>query len=194
MKVNIQQINGEWHLGYVLDKHTESSEFLGHDQWGHPKFNNIRTDVGEAIYRLKNQNDRAQIPLLADVFIKHLGSKFSSVSLIVPMPPSKERNVQPVIELSRAIAQKMNIGCFENILSKKIKTNQMKDIEGYDDKMLALKGAFDINKGISNEGCWDVLLIDDLYDTGASLNSAVRILKTYSKFKNIYVGVFTRTK
>lgn len=194
MKVNIQQIDGEWHLGYVLDRHTESSEFLGHDQWGHPKFNNIRTDVGEAIYRLKNQNDRAQIPLLADVFINQLGSKFRSAGLIVPMPPSKERNVQPVIELSRAIAQKMNIGCFENILLKKIKTNQMKDIEGYDDKMLALKGAFYINNGISNDGCWDVLLIDDLYDTGASLNSAVKILKTYPKFKDIYVGVFTRTK
>ncbi len=194
MDVNIKVMKGDWHLGYTLDKHVKSSDFLGYDALGHAEFDTIRTDVGEAIYQLKYKNNRGVIPLLVEAFIDNLKSKISSVGLIVPMPPSKRRKFQPVIELAREIATKMNISLFENLLIKKSKTPEMKNEATFEEKKEILSSVFSINDEIDGEGSWDVLLIDDLYGTGASLNTASKTLKTYSKIKNIYVAAFTRKK
>ncbi len=53
MKVNLKKIAGNWSSGYALDKHVLSSEFLGHNEWGHPMFDTTRSEVGEAAYQLK---------------------------------------------------------------------------------------------------------------------------------------------
>jgi predicted amidophosphoribosyltransferase len=55
-------------------------------------------------------------------------------------------------------------------------------------------GCFHIKDIITNEGSWDVLIIDDLYASGASLSAATQTMRTYDKVRNIYVAAFTRTK
>lgn len=194
MNVAVQEINGAWHAGYILDKHVKSSEFIGNNEFGHPMFDTIRTEVGESMYQLKYKNDHNQIPLLAEVFVANLYSKLISVSLIIPMPPSKQRSFQPLIELAKAVGKKMNIPIFENILIKNKETPQMKDILNNEDKLSKLLEAFSINDGIETKGCWDALIIDDLYSSGSSLNAASMKLQTYSKIKNIFVAAFSRTK
>ncbi len=194
MDVNVKIINGNWHAGYTLDKHVKSSVFIGENQYGHSEFHTVRTDVGEAMYQLKYKNDRKKIPFLVDAFIENLKPKLSSVGLIVPMPPSKRRVFQPLIELAKEIANKMDIPLFENILIKKVRTPQIKDVDSIKEKMKVLATAFSIKDEIAGNDCWDVLLIDDLYGSGASLNAAAITLKTYSKVNNIYVAAFTRKK
>ena len=88
----------------------------------------------------------------------------------------------------------MDIPIFEKILIKNIETPQMKDISNNEDKLSRLLESFSINDEIDNDGCWDALIIDDLYSSGSSLNAATKTLKTYSKVNNIYVTAFTRTK
>ena len=53
MKTVIRQITGSWDLGYVLDKHVLSSVYLGDNAYGHPQFDTTRSEVGEALYKLK---------------------------------------------------------------------------------------------------------------------------------------------
>ena len=194
MDVNVKIINGNWHAGYTLDKHVKSSVFIGDNQYGHPDFDTVRTDVGEAMYQLKYKNDRKKIPLLVDAFIENLKSKLSSVGFIVPMPPSKRRVFQPLTELAKEIAKKMDVPLCENILIKKVRTPQMKDIESIKEKIKVLATAFSIKDEIVGEDCWDVLLIDDIYGSGTSLNDTALTLKTYSKVNNIYVVAFTRKR
>jgi len=194
MDAAVQEIFGAWHAGYVLDKHVKSSEFLGNNEFGRPMFDTVRTEVGESMYQLKYKGDRSQIPLLAETFVKNLKSKLSSICLIVPVPPSKHRTFQPLIKLANAVAKKMDVPIFEDILIKNIETPQMKDIDNNEEKLSKLLESFSINNGIDNEGCWDTLIIDDLYSSGSSLNTATKTLKTYSKVNNIYVAAFTRTK
>lgn len=194
MNVEIQEINGAWHAGYILDTHIKCSEFLGNNEFGHPMFDTTRTDVGEAIYQLKYRNDHSQIPLLVEAFVSILQSKLKSISLIIPMPPSKHRSFQPLIELAKAIANKMNLPLFENILIKNKGTAQMKDIPKNEDKLSILLDSFIINDAIQGDGPWDALIIDDLYSSGSSLNAETTTLQTYPKIRNIYVAAFTRTK
>lgn len=70
----------------------------------------------------------------------------------------------------------------------------MKNIGNREERIKALMGCFFINDSITNNGCWDMLVVDDLYDSGASLTAATRTLRTYSKVNKIYVASFTRAK
>ncbi len=194
MNVEVQEIFGAWHAGYVLDKHVRRSEFIGNNEFGHSMFDTIRTEVGESMYQLKYKDDRSQIPLLAEAFVENLRFKLKTVRLIIPVPPSKHRIFQPLIELAKAVATKMNIPIFEKVLIKNKATPQMKDIAINADKLSKLLEAYSINDEIDNNGCWDALIIDDLYSSGSSLTAATKTLQTYSKIRNIYVAAFSRTK
>src|ERR1700681_218824 len=38
-----RKIIGKWREGMALDLHTLSSEFIGHDEFGHPRFDTVRS-------------------------------------------------------------------------------------------------------------------------------------------------------
>lgn len=48
-----------------------------------------------------------------------------------------------------------------------------------------------LNPQITNEGRWNALLVDDLHDSGATLDEACRVLRTYEKIGSIYVATMT---
>jgi len=194
MNVNIMKIDGEWTEGLVLDWHVAHSEFLGHNQFGYPEYNTVRTEVGEALFQLKYRSDITKIDILAPVMVAAVRSEFPTIAFIVPMPPSKKRINQPLTSLAKKVAELLCVPCFENILLKIGSTPQMKDIETREEKIDALLGCFKINDEITNEGKWDVLIIDDLYSSGASLTAATRIMMTYNKVRNVYVAAFSRTR
>ncbi len=194
MNFKMMKIDGDWSAGMVLDWHVAHSEFLGQNQYGHPEYNTVRTEVGEALYQLKYRSDLTQIDTLAKTMADAITLAFPTVSFIVPMPPSKQRATQPLTILANRVAELLKIPFFENILLKNGNTPQMKDIDTKEERIAALMGCFHINEAITNDGQWDVLIIDDLYSSGASLTAATQTMKTYSKVKNIFVAAFTRTK
>jgi hypothetical protein len=63
MKTVVKTITGNWDLGFTLDKHMLSSTPLGEDQYGHMKFDNKRSEVGEGVYQLKCKGDITQASL-----------------------------------------------------------------------------------------------------------------------------------
>jgi predicted amidophosphoribosyltransferase len=124
----------------------------------------------------------------------NLKSVFQTASFVIPIPPSKYRATQPAIELARKVSEKMKIPFFEDILLKKGTTPQMKDIGTTKERIDKLIGCFYINDAITNDGSWDVLVIDDLYSSGASLSVATKVLRSYKKVRKIFVAAFSRTK
>ena len=53
------RLQGHWLDGYVLERqYTLSSDFLGHDSLGNPKFDTRPTELGELVFRLKNRSDK----------------------------------------------------------------------------------------------------------------------------------------
>lgn len=191
MKVNVQRINGNWDLGYSLDKHVIQSTYIGDNQWGHPEFDTTRSEVGEALFQLKFRSDFNQVQPIATQINTSLAPYFPSTSLVIPMPPSKQRPRQPVIEVARQVAINMGVPCCENLLVKTSSTPQMKDIGSRDEKIETLAKAFSVYD-VLDEGLFDVLIIDDLFDSGASLEAATRVLRGYNKIRNVYVVTITR--
>ncbi len=191
MNVNVRQIQGPWNLGYSLDKHTISSTYLGEDEYGHPKFDTTRSEVGEALFQLKYRFDQSQAAVLATQMAASLRHHFTSTSFVVPMPPSRQRAIQPVTAIARQVAAEIGVPCLENVLVKTTHTAQMKDIASREDRIAALCSAFVVNDVLA-DGQYDVLVIDDLYDTGSSLEAATIMLRQYRKIRNIFVATVTR--
>lgn len=193
MEVNVRQIYGGWDLGYSLDKHTISSTPIGPNEWGHMQFDTIRPEAGEALFQLKYRSDFTQVIVIASQMYQSLSEYFSSANLIIPMPASRQRSRQPVIEIARELSRLMNIPCYEGLLLKETVTPPMKDIATIEEKVQTLMDAFSINDQLG-EGLYDVLIVDDLYDTGSSLEAATNMLRQYSKIRNIYVSTVTRKR
>ncbi len=194
MKTNLRQLDGVWDRGFALDKHTLHSEYIGDNEFGHPQFATTRSEVGEALFRLKFRSDYSQVDPLAATVVEQIVPMFGPVDLVVPMLPSKARTRQPVFELAERTANLLGLPYYADILSKLPAppgTPELKNLSGKEAKTEALKGRFSFNDAIAGEGRWNALIVDDLYDTGASLEAACTGLKCYPKIANIYVATLT---
>lgn len=194
MQVQVRELKGNWDRGYALHKHTFSSICVGTDEYGHPRFKTTRTEPGEALYQLKYRGDWNQIAPLAVEIKATLLPLFGKIDLIIPMPASARRDRQPVDELAAELGRITRIPVFNNIVVKAPAPQgapQLKNLHSRKEKDEALQGRFSINPCITNEGRWDVLLLDDLYDTGATMEAVCNALRTYNKINLVYVATIT---
>lgn len=193
MKTNVEKIAGNWDLGYVLDKQMESSTFLGDDENGNPQFHNVRTEIGEAVYQLKYRGDFSKVDLLADEIVNLVKVHFKAVDVVIPMSPSKPRGRQPVFEVAKAVATKLGKKYSNDTLVKSTPTKQMKDIETREEKVSTLHGTVRVNQNLG-VGPIDVLVVDDIFSSGSSLEVICSVLGGYPVVRKIYVAVLSRTK
>jgi predicted amidophosphoribosyltransferase len=190
VNVNVSQIYGAWDEGLVLDKHVLSSTYVGDNEWGHPTFDTTRSEVGEASFQLKYRSDWTKVEVLAQALAANVFPAFDSVGFIVPMPASEARFRQPVTEVACALGQMAQKPVIE-LLQKAPGGPSLKNLQTRQEKLDALAGRITVVDRITNEGCWDVLLVDDLYHSGASMETACAALRGYSKVNRIYVAALT---
>jgi predicted amidophosphoribosyltransferase len=194
MQVQVRKLEGSWDLGYALHKHTLSSVYLGDDEYGHPRFDTTRSEPGEALYQLKYRADWDQVKPLAAQVRTTLLPLFGKIGLIIPMPASTTRARQPVDEIANELGRLTDTPVFDNIVLKAPAPQgspQLKNLNGRDEKEAALQGRFSINPAITNEGCWNALLLDDLFDTGATMDVVCKTLRTYKKINRVYAASIT---
>lgn len=192
LQVNLRQLTGPWLQGWALDKHTISSTITGHYPNGYPIWDTKRPEAGEALFRLKYRFDWSQVEPLAAAMAEHIFPRLPHVGLIVPMPASKERTRQPVTEVAELLGAKTNTPVFTDLLRKANPSRvSLKDLKTKQEKTEAIGDGFSINPEITNEGKWNVLLVDDLFDTGASAEAACKALSSYQKVGGIYLATMT---
>lgn len=194
MEVRVKKIEGSWDSGYVLHKHTLSSVHLGVDEWGHDRFENTRSEPGEALYQLKYRNDWSQVEPLAAQIQETLLPLFGKIGMIIPMPASTARAKQPVNELAYALGRLMGTPVFDQMIVKAPAPDgspALKNLHTRAQKDAALAGRITINEVITNDGHWSALLLDDLFDTGATMDAVCQALRTYRKINRIYAAAIT---
>ncbi|UAN62512.1 ComF family protein [Serratia sp. JSRIV006] len=191
MEVNIKDIAGNWNRGVVLDKHSKFSVVTGQNEWGHNIYDTTRTEVGEALFLLKYRSDWSQVQPLAQCLYDEAYPLFENVGFILPMAASNVRARQPVTEIAQALANLAGVPCIDNLLLKAPGGVSLKNLHTKEEKVEAIGNSFSVNPIITNQGCWNVLVIDDLYHTGASMEAACAALRGYNKINNIYVATLT---
>ena len=193
VKISPRKLRGPWADGYALDVHTLGSTFLGHNAFGHPEFDTQRSPMGDLLYRLKNAGDQTVIPEIVDVaatFVKRWGVQ---VDAIVPVPPSNtRRRQQPVITLARALSAVINVPVCNGCVTKAKSAAQLKDVFDYEKRGEILKEAFTVDPAKTRNK--RLLVIDDLYRSGATVSAITQLLTTAGAARAVYLLTLTQTR
>lgn len=191
MRVDVLEIHGQWDRGFVLDRHSIHSTLAGHDAHGHPTFDTEYTQVGRALYQLKCHDDYAQVPALAKALHTHILPRLPRIHVVVPMAPSKKRPRQPVTHVAAYLARMLKVPAQKHFLLKASGSQSLKNLATRREKDAALAGRLSLAHDLDGDGPLNVLLVDDLYETGASLDAACLVLRECAKIQHIYVAVLT---
>jgi predicted amidophosphoribosyltransferase len=189
--VNPKKIVGNWVSGYALDIHTLSSTHVGINEAGHDVFDTKRSELGELLYKLKYNGDKSaasEIIAAAVEFVRPSRTKFD---LIVPVPPSGTRAVQPVILLAKGIGDALGLPVAECLSTTRPPT-QLKGVIDRDKRKELLAGLYAVDaKHTEGKG---ILLFDDLFRSGATMNAITELLMGEGKAASVRALTITRTR
>lgn len=190
LSINPQEISGNWRAGWVLDSHKPSRRPLID-----------RTELGEAVYRLKYRDDRSKIKPIVEIATEFIQRKYKvddhfvlpHLKAILPVPPSeKNRDFQPVIEIAKEIGNILNLCVRTDYLIKIKQTPLMKNIPSVESKREQLQGAFTVRTHDYKNQC--VLLFDDIYDSGVTISETSKVLYEQGRVRHVLVLALTRTQ
>lgn len=181
------KIESDKFSGFFIDYHSISSTLNADGS-----FTTLRTKVGELLYRYKYNFDLTTENELAELVSSFIIKHFPYCEVIIPIPPSNlKRPYQPLLELTQKISEITRIPCNLNYLKKK-QTIPLKSINDNIARQDILRNAFYIpdNRYRSK----NILLIDDLFRSGETLNAAVNVLKKKGEIFETYVLAITKTR
>lgn len=171
-------LTGSWQTGWALGFHSRIS---GSD-WS-------RSGVGDLTYRLKYESDTTVLPALIqqtlDLFQAH--PEMNQADVIIPVPSSTERKVNPVHVFCEALAGKINLP-MQTLVVKTRQTQPQKELKTLAQKRGNVAGAFSMRGEVKGKR---VLLVDDLFDSGATLDETTRLLLKHGASR---VNVLTLTR
>jgi predicted amidophosphoribosyltransferase len=186
-----RRILGKWREGFALDLHTIRSVFIGDDEFGHPRFDTQRTELGELLYRLKNTADLTVVVEIVDAVEHFCESWKRGFELIVPVPPSSRRAVQPVLVLAKAMSERLGVPVIVCVTRKR-DVPELKNVFDLDERARLLEGLHSVDTA-AVEGR-SVLLFDDLFRSGAAMNAITGELYDSGKASDVFALTITRTR
>ena len=184
-------IIGRWAQGYALDLQTISSQFIGHDEFGHPRFDTTRSEVGELLYRLKYRSEREAVAPIIEAATKHFLAWHPPVDVLVPVPPSTRREFQPVHNLTKALGERLGIP-IADCIARAREVQELKNVADLDERLQLLEGLHTVDESAVRGR--NVLLFDDLYRSGATMNSITSVLYDSGKATNVFAFTITKTR
>ncbi len=154
-------LSGPWESGWSLGFH---SVFSGADR--------SRSLVGELVYRLKYCEDRQAVTELVQMAaaVCNDDPAMRSAETIVPMPGSTRRNFDHVSLFVNMLAARTGKRMLP-ALSKVRATHPQKELRTLAQKRKNVAGAIVSDESVRGKR---VLLVDDLFDSGATLSEAAR--------------------
>jgi ATP-dependent DNA helicase RecQ len=178
-----KSLKGRFDVGFALDDHT----VVKRGKRGYTK-------TGSMAYQYKYGGEKALVERLADEMAKFLRrhEKYREVEILVAVPSTvKERAYDPVPRLARVLSERIGIPWSPEALVKTRQTRPQKEMENETQKIRNVRGAFRVADQSVVRGK-RVLLIDDLYDSGATINECTRMLRGAGA-KAVSVLTLTRT-
>ncbi|WP_114783561.1 ComF family protein [Vibrio tetraodonis] len=181
-------IEGNWKAGWALDLHT-----IGSVRLEDGSFDNTYSDVGKALNRLKYSGEEENIEYLVAELVAFLRTRFVTpyIEVIVPAPASKQRDLQPVYAIAQAVAETLEIKYDQNYVEKVKDTAELKSIEDITERQQILSGAFKVDSRYESD---KVLIIDDLFRSGSTLNELTKTMYNQGNVDNVYVVTLTKTR
>jgi competence protein ComFC len=184
-------VHGPWDHGVVLDIHTTRSVPTGPNAAGYMQFETDRTPLGELLHRLKYRADRSVVPEIVAAAVAFLRPHRGKFDLIVPVPPSQQRALQPVAVLAEALGVAPGVKV-EDSVARSHATKPQKEVDDPSERLALLSGLYTVVPGAA--AAKNVLLFDDAYRSGATLSAITGLLREPGKAASVRVLAITRTR
>jgi predicted amidophosphoribosyltransferase len=187
----VRKIPGRWRDGYALDIHTLSSIPIGYNEYGHLQFDTKRSELGELLYRLKYSADKTVVSEIVDAAETFVKSWVPDVEVIVPVPPSSVRSVQPVLVLAEELSRRLAIPLVVCVRRTR-ESPQLKNVYDLDERLRLLKGLHEVDASATRGK--KILLFDDLYRSGATMDEITALLYDQGEAADVFALTITRTR
>ncbi len=142
---------------------------------------NYEENARECMVGIKYNNCREHAELFGTMMAIRLYDFILEVSpdCLVPVPVHKARlkirGYNQAELIAQVIGLKLDIPVHSDILIRRKHTEAMKKLNA-DERLRNLKEAFDINRDAIPEGVSRVMLVDDIFTTGATIEACSKIL------------------
>jgi predicted amidophosphoribosyltransferase len=183
-------LEGRWKAGWAIALHTLKSIPIGDNQ-----FDTTYTDIGAAVNKLKYHGDNSQVKYLAQQAAKFMKTELfvtPYIDVIIPAPPSHQRQIQPVFAIAQRLGKILAKPVDYDYVVKNKDTGELKNVDDPEERSKLLTGAFSVRD--QRYRGKKVLLFDDLYRSGATLGAITEVLYEFGQVQNVYVLALTKTR
>ncbi|MBU2981041.1 hypothetical protein KO498_04365 [Lentibacter algarum] len=184
------ELFGNWKGGFACDVHTVHSRHTGVDAFGHDTWDNTRSKIGELVYQLKYLNEFSIVPEITKLIRNHI--TIEGFDYIIPVPASKPRERQPVDAVALALGEQLDTRVLTGFLGNSGEI-ELKTITDPAARETALNANIKAIGGEDISGK-KVLLLDDVYRSGATLRACCSVLKGAENAGEVWVLTMTRTR
>lgn len=116
-----------------------------------------------------------------------------SIDAIVPVPPSNIRRAnQPVMAIAKGLSMALGVPLCDGCVTKNKSTAQLKDVFDFNKRAEILSGAFGVD--MKKTGGKRLLLLDDLYRSGATASAIAQLLTGQGAARAVYLLTLTQTR
>lgn len=185
------KIEGHWQSGVALDLHTTSSTPIGPNEAGHMQFETVRPEIAELLYQLKYQNNQGAAQGIIEAAAAYLLPHRAKFDLIIPVPPSTARAVQPVILLANGIGTALGLPVVNCVTTTRA-TSQLKGVTDPAQRQELVKGLYAVNRAYTADK--NILLFDDLFRSGTTMNAITDALLGDGRAKTVRAVAITKTR
>lgn len=191
MTLHPQTIEGPWRAGIVLDWHTVESKLAGENEFGHPAFETTRSEIGELLYQFKYRSNRQALNQLLVLAMERMAEAKGKFGLVLPVPPSNPTRTVTQ-QIAAGLATGLAAPTSTTALTKVRATDELKSVTDPARRKELLNGVFAADPAqILGKS---VLLVDDLYRSGATLEAATEAAYAQGGASAVYVFAVTRTR
>lgn len=135
--------------------------------------------IKEALYSFKYKNQREYADFFAECICAQYGDEIRTLQIdglvSVPVHPSKKRarGYNQAEVLAKALGKQLELPVYPSYLKRVVNTNPQKELNDKT-RMKNLKNAFKIGENAIK--LKKVLLVDDIYTSGATIEACTRVL------------------
>lgn len=168
-------LKGNFDLGYTLGKYSEKK----------------RTKIGKLVYHFKYRKNKKAGDILVDLSTQFIKENYPDFELVIPVPPAvSSQHFFSYRFFSRNLTDNLQKPLTDKVIQRIKLAQPQKDFVNLEGKRENIKDSLKISQPQKVKDK-TVLIIDDIYDSGTTVNEISSLLKSALAHK---VFVFTIAK